>query len=236
LSILPDVHKIGERISIENPKIDNLVNNAGIYTDRRAMTADGYELTFTTNYLSPVLLTHHLIPSLCTSDNAHILNISSSAHRIGKIQWNDLGYEKNWYGFKAYGQSKLLLNMYSFILARKLKGTSIRVNAVHPGVVRTNLGSKSDPNRSKKLESILSRFITMLGISSDTSAMKIVKIIENEKYQKKTGHYFNLDKTRSPSLRSRNRRNQLRLWVLTNQILTIILNKTSNFAVIEKCV
>ncbi|MHA1111186.1 MAG: SDR family NAD(P)-dependent oxidoreductase [Promethearchaeota archaeon] len=235
LSVLHEIYWIGLQIAKENPVIDILVNNAGIFTDKRTMTIDGFESTFAINYLSPFLLTHTLFSSLCKSKNAQVLNVSSSAHYFGKVHWDDLGFSKRWYGFKAYGQSKLLLNMASFELARRLKETNIRVNAIHPGVVRTNLGGNLEKKESRSAENFMSRMVIMLGITPKESGDAIVEVLSDEKFRKNSGKYYSINKIRTPSYRSRNVKNQKRLRDLTYFLLKDYLNMNEIFETVNVC-
>ena len=121
------------------PRLDALVNNAGVYMSRREVTADGLERTFEVNYLSGFLLTQLLLELLKKSAPARVVNVSSSAHRGGRIRFDDLQGEGRYGGFRAYGQSKLAQVLFTQELARRLEGTGVTVNACHPGVIRTNL-------------------------------------------------------------------------------------------------
>jgi NAD(P)-dependent dehydrogenase (short-subunit alcohol dehydrogenase family) len=173
--------------------------------------------------------------SLCNSAEGQILNVSSSAHFLGKIHWEDFSIEKRWFGFRAYGQSKLLLNLFTFELADKMRGTNIRVNAIHPGIVKTNLSGNKEIKKSKTLENFMSGAVTTLGISPERSAQAIVNMLMEEKYKHASGKYFSLDKVRRPSLRSQNKKNQRKLWDKTYQFVDQSLTFNSIFDVIEVC-
>ncbi len=235
LSNLKQTTDIGRQIASENPIIDILINNAGMFTANRELTSEGFEKTFATNYLSPFIFTHTLISSLCNSPESQILNVSSSAHFMGKIHWNDFSIKKKWFGFKAYGQSKLLLNLFTFELADKMKDTNIRVNAIHPGIVKTNLGGNKPIKKSKTLENFMSRAVTMLANFPERSAQAIVNVLMKEKYKSASGKYFSLDKIRRSSFRSQNKKNQQKLWDKTYQIFDQTLTFNSIFKVIQVC-
>jgi NAD(P)-dependent dehydrogenase (short-subunit alcohol dehydrogenase family) len=235
LSNLQRVHQVGQIITSENPVIDILINNAGIFSAERKVTKEGFELTFATNYLGPFLLTHSLLNSLCKSNDAQILNVSSSAHFMGRVHWNDLGMAKRWFGFKAYGQSKLLVNLFSFELARKLSEASIRVNAIHPGVVRTNLGGNGEPLKTHNAETIMGRIVNKFGISPEESAQAIVNVLTEKKFQKTTGKYFSMDKLARSSLKSRKKEDQKKIWDVSYTMLKRILDNNENLQSIELC-
>ena len=235
LSILNEVHKVGKVIASENPIIDVLINNAGVYSVRRIETIEGNELTFATNYLSPFLLTHTLLPSLCNSEDALILNVSSSAHFFGSVHWNDLGIRKRWFGFKAYGQSKLLINLFTNHLARKLQGTPIRVNAIHPGIVKTDLGGVKKKKSLKKSETLMNWILSKFGITPDQSAQAFVNIATKSKFIGISGKYLLLDKIVRSSLKSRIKKTQKKLWVITSTILYQTLKNELKIEPINVC-
>lgn len=112
-----------------------------------ALSVDGIEMTLATNHLGPFLLNNLLVDLLTRNAPARIINVSSAIHRWGKLDLEDLQFKKRKYHFmKAYAQSKLLMNTVTFELAHKLEGTGITVNCLHPGAVKTNLGSDNASN------------------------------------------------------------------------------------------
>lgn len=122
-------------------KLHVLINNAGVMLSKRVMTDDGLEMNFTVNYLAPFLLTCSLIDILKKSTPSRIINVSSAAHRMAKLDFDDLQNQNTKYKlFKIYGKSKLALMLFTYELSRRLEGTGVTVNAVHPGLVNTNLG------------------------------------------------------------------------------------------------
>jgi NAD(P)-dependent dehydrogenase (short-subunit alcohol dehydrogenase family) len=121
-------------------RLDVLVNNAGVYVTKRGVTADGMEMTFGVNHVGTFLLTRELLPVLQASAPARIVILSSKLHFRGKMVWEDLQFEKRKYdGMVAYNDSKLANVLFTKALARRLEGTKVIVNAVHPGVVATDL-------------------------------------------------------------------------------------------------
>ena len=120
-------------------RIDVLVNNAGLVMGRRELTEDGYERTFAVNHLAPFLLTNLLLDRLRASAPARVVTTSSDAHRAGHMDLDDLQGERSWSSWGAYGASKLANVLFTRELARRLAGTQVTANALHPGVVRTSL-------------------------------------------------------------------------------------------------
>src|SRR6266849_2363311 len=142
LSSLESVRQLGIEFRKKYSKLHVLINNAGLFNRRRRVTMDGYENTFATNYLAPFLLTNLQLDLLRASAPSRIINVSSVGHYNGHINFDDLNLEKEYGGWKAYGQSKLALVLFTHELAKKLRGTSVTVNAVHPGTVATNIWTR----------------------------------------------------------------------------------------------
>src|SRR6266700_791330 len=142
LSSLESVRSLATEFQRKYSSLHVLINNAGLFNQRRRVTADGYENTFATNYLAPFLLTNLQLDLLKASAPSRIINVSSVGHYSGHINFDDLNLEKEYGGWKAYGQSKLALVLFTHELAKKLQGTEVTVNAVHPGTVATNIWSR----------------------------------------------------------------------------------------------
>jgi NAD(P)-dependent dehydrogenase (short-subunit alcohol dehydrogenase family) len=124
-------------------RLDVLVNNAGITLRHPATTSEGHEAMWATNHLGPFLLTQRLLPLLQASAPARIVNVASDAHRWGRIRFDDLEATKG-YGFMSfprYGDTKLMNVLFTRELARRVEGTGVTVNCVHPGAVATNIGA-----------------------------------------------------------------------------------------------
>src|SRR3989475_5336511 len=142
LSSLESVRQLVAEFRKKYSKLHVLINNAGLFNQRRRLTTDGYENTFATNYLAPFLLTNLQLDQLKASAPSRIINVSSVGHYNGHINFDDLNLENDYGGWKAYGQSKLALVLFTHELAKKLQGTGVIVNAVHPGTVATNIWSR----------------------------------------------------------------------------------------------
>jgi len=139
---LKEVRAMGERILAKHPRIAILVNNAGLMTLKRVMTEDGYESTFQINHLAPFLLTGILLPALKAAAPSRIVTVSSRASTYARIAFDDLNLSKRFAFMGAYGQSKLANIMMTYGLAKRLEGSSVTANAVHPGLVASNFGNK----------------------------------------------------------------------------------------------
>jgi retinol dehydrogenase 14 len=124
------------------PRLDVLINNVGGFWAHRHPTADGLEHTFALNHLAPFLLTNLLLDRLKASAPARIVNVSSGAQSLGRIEFEDLQGVRHYSGQRAYNQSKLATVMFTNELARRLEGTGVTANSLHPGVVRTIFGAE----------------------------------------------------------------------------------------------
>jgi NAD(P)-dependent dehydrogenase (short-subunit alcohol dehydrogenase family) len=141
LADLSSVQAFAQRIGAEHDRLDLLVNNAGVMAPPRRLTADGFESQIGTNYLGHFALTGLLLPTLLAAAAPRVVTLSSLAHRMGKIRFDDLQFEHGYNNWRAYGQSKLADLMFSFELARRATeaGTALTSVAAHPGYAATNL-------------------------------------------------------------------------------------------------
>jgi NAD(P)-dependent dehydrogenase (short-subunit alcohol dehydrogenase family) len=140
-SQLAEVRKTAVTILDEYPRIDVLINNAGIHNTRRTLTENGIEIVFCVNHLAPFLFTRLLLPRILESAPARIIQVNSQGHRFGGLNLNDLNWDRRRYrGLQGYGASKVAQLLTVWELADRLKETGITINAMHPGAVRTNIG------------------------------------------------------------------------------------------------
>jgi NAD(P)-dependent dehydrogenase (short-subunit alcohol dehydrogenase family) len=131
-ALADEVHDLTERLHV-------LVDNAGVYQERRHLTQDGLETTFQVNYLAPFLLTNLLLDPLLAAAPARIVVVSSAVHQRAPVDLTDLQGERRYDGYSAYGLSKLGNLLFTYELAERLRGTGVTVNALHPGAVSTKL-------------------------------------------------------------------------------------------------
>jgi NAD(P)-dependent dehydrogenase (short-subunit alcohol dehydrogenase family) len=137
---LDEVRALAFRLLDRFDRIDVLVNNAGAVYGRRELSADGYELTFAVNHLAPFLLTNLLLDRLRASAPARVVTTSSAAHTGGLLDLDDLQLERTWSSWRAYCNTKLANVLFTRELARRLAGTGVVANCLHPGVIRSRLG------------------------------------------------------------------------------------------------
>ena len=140
LASLDSVRKFADKILEEEPRIDILINNAGVLYVTRSLTQNGFEIDFAVNHLGHFLLTNLLLDRIKEAPSARIVNVSSAAHSFGKIDFDNLNCEKAFSRWGAYGTSKLANILFTHSLAKYLKGTNVTVNSLHPGAVTSELG------------------------------------------------------------------------------------------------
>ena len=128
------------------PRIDVLINSAGLFSTIRTTTGDGYEMVFCVNHLAPFLLTHLRLERLKQNAPARIIQVNSEGHRFGGLDLADLNWERRRYnGYRGYGASKIAQLLTTWEFADRLQGTGVTINAMHPGDVRTNIGNNNGP-------------------------------------------------------------------------------------------
>jgi NAD(P)-dependent dehydrogenase (short-subunit alcohol dehydrogenase family) len=143
---LATVREAAEILLRDYPRIDVLINSAGLFSTTRTITQDGFETVFCVNHLAPFLLTHLLLERLKQSAPARVIQVNSEGHRFGGLDLDDLNWEHRRYnGYRGYGASKIAQLLTTWEFADRLQGTGVTINAVHPGDVRTNIGNNNGP-------------------------------------------------------------------------------------------
>ena len=145
-SDLKTVRAAAEILLRDYPRIDVLINSAGLFSTSRTITRDGLETVFCVNHLAPFLLTHLLLDRLKQSAPARIIQVNSEGHRFGGLHLDDLSWDHRRYnGYRGYGASKIAQLLTTWEFADRLRGTGATINAMHPGDVRTNIGMNNGP-------------------------------------------------------------------------------------------
>jgi len=217
LSSQSEVRRLADEALQRLGRIDVLVNNVGGYWNTRHVTADGLERTFAVNHLAPFLLTLLLLDRLKQSAPARVVTVSSGAHAMGTIDFDDLQGEASYSGARAYSQSKLANILFTYELARRLRATSVTANAVHPGVVRTSFGAE-DPGR---LQRLLTPVIRPFMKGTARGAATSVHVASAPDLEQVTGHYFANSKLKRSSKRSHNEADGARLWGMSADLVGI---------------
>src|SRR2546425_8338226 len=163
-----------------------LINNAGAAYPGRRETVDGLEMTFAVNYLAPFLLTNLLPDVLKASAPARIVNVSSNSHKSGYIQMDDLQEEKHYRSMSVYGQSKLAVVLFTYELARRLQGTGVTANCLHPGFVATHFGQRD----LWPIARTAAKLVLFFGISPEEGAKTSIYLASSPDVEGITGKYF----------------------------------------------
>ncbi len=218
LSSMAEVRRAAEEFKSRYKRLDVLVNNAGALFTSRQETVDGYEMTFALNHLSYFLLTNLLLDTLKTSAPARIVNVSSDAHRNAKLDFDDLHIRQSYgIGSKAYERSKLANVLFTYELARRLAGTRVTANALHPGAVATGFG-----HNNKGIVSLAFRLFDRFSITPEKGAETIIYLASSPEVEGVTGKYFYKRKPVDSSPESNNEAAAKRLWEISEQMVGLV--------------
>jgi retinol dehydrogenase-14 len=215
LSCQSEVRRLADEVLQRLSRIDVLVNNVGGYWNTRHVTADGLERTFALNHLAPFLLTNLLLDRLQQSAPARVVTVSSSAHAQGRIDFDDLQGERSWSGARAYSQSKLANVLFTYELARRLQGTSVTANALHPGVARTAFGAEDPAGVQRLLVPFMRPFMKAPAQGAATS----IHLASAPDLEQVTGRYFANSKPKRSSERSHDQATAARLWQVSADLV-----------------
>lgn len=196
--------------------LDVLVNNAGVVSLKRKVTKEGYEAQLGVNHLGHFLLTLLLLDSLKAAQKARIVNVSSGAHKWGRIHFEDMNLEANYSVMKGYGQSKLANILFTKELAKRLSHTDITVNALHPGAVSTNLGINRSTGFGKSVYKVLNPFFQ----SPDKGAETALYLAKSAEVDDVTGGYFYKQKPARVSKRAKDPYLAQLLWEWSEEELS----------------
>jgi NAD(P)-dependent dehydrogenase (short-subunit alcohol dehydrogenase family) len=212
LSSLAAVGDLAERILSEYDRLDVLVNNAGIIVQERRESEDGYELTFTVNYLSHFLLTRLLLPLLKDSAPARIVNVASAGQ--SPLDFSNLMLEHGYDAMKAYSQSKLAQVMFTFELAEHLRDTGVTVNALHPASLMD----------TKMVQSTFG--YTMSTVEEGTKA--VVRLAVSQEVEGVTGRYFDQMREGRANRQAYDPQARDRLWALSEELCGRLLEPVAH--------
>ena len=217
LSAQKEVRRVAQEYREQYRRLDVLVNNAGaVYFDRQ-VSADGIEMTFALNHLGYFLLTTLLLDLIVASAPARVINVSSEAHRRVRLDFDDLENARRYSAWRAYGQSKLANLYFTYELARRIPlGTGVTVNAVHPGLVRTDFGRNNGLRAT--LMWALARWFA---ISSEAGARTSVFLAASPSVATTTGKYFVEEQERRSSAVSYDAAAAGRLWEVSEGMVGI---------------
>ncbi len=215
LASLAEIRRLADALLERCPQIQLLVNNAGVFSLRRTTTIDGFETTFAVNQLAYFLLTRLLLERIVASAPARIVNVASEAHRLGALDPDDLQSERGFRPMRVYGRSKSANILFTLELARRLEGTGVTANAVHPGAVATRLGHQNLPAPLRRAAALLLRpFMRSPARGAETS----LYVATAPELAGVSGRYFADARQRAPAAAARDPELARRLWELCAEL------------------
>ncbi len=186
LSSQQSIRQLADDFKQRYSQLHVLINNAGVFSPRKRLTVDGIDMVFAVNQLAPFLLTNLLLDVLKASAPARIVNVSSGSHEANYLKLDDLQSEEHYRPMRAYGQSKLALVLFTYELARRLEGTGVTANCLHPGFVATNIAQRGLPPPVR----LLAKPIFLFGISPEQGARTSIYLASSPDVEGVTGKYF----------------------------------------------
>ncbi len=200
------------------PRLDVLVNNAGLIQTLRSETVDGYETTFAVNHLGPFLLTNLLADRLVQSAPARIVNVASTAHSTARhgMPFDDLQSTRHYRAMRVYGQSKLANILFTVELSRRLSGSGVSANALHPGTVRTGYGADGD---ARGFLAFGIRIASPFFLSPAKGARTSVYLASSPEVEGVSGEYFVKCKARQPRRWAQDPEAAARLWRVSEELV-----------------
>ncbi len=207
LSSIAEMKRVAGLIAAGESRIDVLINNAGAFFSQRQVTVDGLERTFPINHLPYFVMTNLLLERLKSAPGARIVSTASAAHQRATIDFGDLQSAKGYRGFGVYGRSKLMNILFTRELARRLAGTGVTANCLHPGFVATRFGDQSGG-----LMSLVIRGAKRFALTAEEGAKTIVYLASAPEVKEQSGLYFYKCTPVTPSAAAQNDADARRLW------------------------
>lgn len=208
LSSLKEIRRLAEEFKQRYDRLDVLINNAGAYFNQRLESVDGFEMTFALNHLSYFYLTYLLLDLIKASTPARIVNVSSSAHMMaGGINFDNLQRKGLYFGWTTYGRSKLMNILFTHELCRRLQGTGVTANALHPGFVATNFGHNGN-GVGKWIIGLTQRW----ALTPEEGAQTSIYLASSPDVAGVSGEYFVDKKITQPSNAAQDEEAAKRLW------------------------
>jgi len=216
LSLVSEVKRAAKEVTQNHDTLDVLINNAGAAYGQRIITDEGLEFTFALNFLAPFVLTQQLLKPLKESQSGRIVNVSSSAHKAGKIDFENLMHESGYSRMKAYANTKLALTLFTFELAKRIEGTGVTCNAVNPGFVNTK------PSYATKADLLVGALMSPFGKSPENGAIPSVYAATDPELTGTTGAYIDPKcQIREASKESYDSNLAAKLWIEAERIIAM---------------
>ncbi|KAK2193241.1 hypothetical protein NP493_16g04020 [Ridgeia piscesae] len=220
LASFASVRKFCKQVIEKEPRVDVLVNNAGVMWCPHQKSADGHEMHLAVNHLGPFLLTNLLLDLIKSSAPSRIVNVSSMVHSYGHMHLDDLNLEKDYTAKKAYSQSKLANVLFTRELDRRLKGTGVSVFALHPGVVRTELWRHTGSAGFAWYKRMLFKpFIYLCFKTPLQGAQTTIYCTVKEGLEKHSGKYFSDCRLKTPSAEAQDDDKAKKLWDISARLV-----------------
>jgi len=218
LASFASIRSFSEAFLASHDRLDVLVNNAGLVQKRRALTDDGFEMTFGVNHLGHFLLTSLLLDRLRASAPARVVVVSSHAHKHagGGLDFDDLQSERAYKSFQVYGKTKLANIYFTREQARRVDPAEVTVNALHPGFVASRFGRDGDTGRLGNVAMVLGR---PFAISPEKGALTSIWLASSPDVEGTTGGYFYKCKPSTPSKLAQDDETARRLWTATDELI-----------------
>lgn len=217
LSSQAEVRRLAAEVLDSHDSLHVLVNNAGVIRTRRELTADGLEQTFALNHLAYFLLTELLLDRLRESAPARVVNVSSAAHARAPLDFDDLQNERRFGGMSVYGQSKLANVLFTYELARRLEGSGVTANCLHPGFVGTRFGTGNSGPIGWAVW-LATRLARPFALSPAKGARTTIHLATSPEVEGVSGRYFAKSTATESSQASYNEESARRLWVTSEQL------------------
>ena len=215
LMLMKEVSRVADEVSRKYPKIDVLLNNVGAYFAFRDVTEEGFERTFALNHLGYFLMTKKLLPLVEKSDYKRIVNVSSSAHYGIDFEFDNMNGEKKYSGFDIYKRSKLANVMFTYELAKRIEGTGITANCLHPGFVSTNFGK----NNNFLWRNVIRVAMWLTAISVRDGAKTSIHLACSDEVKDITGRFFANSQIKKGSSKAKNEEHNRKLWELSEEFV-----------------
>jgi NAD(P)-dependent dehydrogenase (short-subunit alcohol dehydrogenase family) len=215
LSVIAEMKRVASEIAEAESRIDVLVNNAGAVFLSRKTSADGLEMTFAVNHMAYFVVTNMLLDRLKATSGARIVCTSSDAHKSGKLDFDDLQLDKRYIVSRAYGTSKLCNILFTRELARRLEGSGVTANCLHPGFVGTRFGQN---NANNVLTKGLARVVMSFGLKPEEGAKTIIYLASSPGPATISGEYFYKCKVTEPTTAAQDDATAKRLWNVSAQL------------------
>lgn len=218
-SDLKQVEKAVRAILDKYPRVDVLINSAGIHSTKKILNKDGYEMVFCVNHLASFLITNLLLNRLIESSPSRIIQVNSEGHRFNGLKTNDLNWEKRIYtGLRSYGASKTAQLLTVWQLAENLKGTGVTINAMHPGGVKTNIGNNNGSLYRWFLHHVTWHFLKDPKMSGEA----IYYLASASELSNISGKFFNLTIEEKPAKHALDSKKQEEIWNLSLEMTGLI--------------